>query len=187
MSQLHKILTLIFLFYFPFGLFGKKNLEYENEEIKVINQFLHKLIDLERLDSIGKTDGSMIVFFQTRLLCNLDKQPSYKGDYKTNELLKRLENNYLGERIIDSMTVNRIDKIKFVSESNAKFSVDKYDSNQIIRTINVSRISFNKAMTIGYFYYNVFCGEDCGWGDLIKIKKKNGIWEITDYLVSWIS
>ncbi|MCD6113083.1 MAG: hypothetical protein J7J86_07435 [Bacteroidales bacterium] len=187
MKPLHKILTLIFLIYVPFGLFGQNNAEYENEEIKVINQFLSKLIEADRLSSLNKTDSSLIVYFQTNLICNLEKDPLFKGDYKSNKLLKRLENNYLGERIIDTTKVDRINKIKFLFENKQSCLKNKYDSDIVIGTLNISRISFNKSLTIGYFYYTVYCGEDCGWGDLLRIEKKNGIWEITDYLISWIS
>jgi hypothetical protein len=187
MTLLHKISIWILLIFLPFGLFGQAKENYENEEIKVINQFLFKLVDGERLSAINKSDSSLIVYFQTGQMCNLDKDPLFKGDYKSNKLLKRLKNNYLGERVIDSTKIERFDKIKIVFENKLDYSIEKYESDKIIGTINISRISFNKTLTIGYFYYDVYCGEDCGWGDLIKIEKKNGIWEITDYLISWIS
>ena len=184
---LHKISIWILLISLPFGLFGQAKEKYENEEINVINQFFYKLIDGERLSAFNKTDSSLIVYFQTRQMCNLDKDQLFEGDYKSNELLKRLENNYLGERVVDSTKIERFDKIKIVFEDKLDYSIEKYESDKIIGTLNISRISFNKTLTVGYFYYDVYCGGDCGWGALMKIKKKNGIWEITKYLLSWIS
>ena len=187
MKPIHIISIWILLIILPFGLSGQTREDYENEEIKVINQFLYKLIHSEGLSAINKSDNSQILYFHTRQMCNLDKEPLLKGDYKSNELIKRLENNYLGERALDSTKINTVDKIRIVFENNLDHSIEKYESDKIIKTINISRISFNKTLTIGYFYYDIYCGEDCGWGDLIKIEKKNGIWEITDFLRSWVS
>jgi hypothetical protein len=148
---------------------------------------LYKLIDGERLSTSNKTDTSLVVYFKTRLLCDLDKNHSFKGNYKSNALIKMLENNNLGERLIDSTKIEELDGIKIFFENNIDYSLEKYNSEKVIGTIDISRISFNKSMTIGYFYYIVYCGEDCGWGDLIKIEKNNGRWIIIKYLISWVS
>ena len=187
MRHQHNVLIWTLLIFLPFGLFGQSEEEYENEEIKVINHFLYKLIDGERLTAINKTDSSLIVYFQTRQSCNLDKEPMLKGDYKSNELLKKLENNNLGERVLDSSKIAKLDKIKIVFENNLDYSIEKYGSDKIIGTIDISRISFNKTLTIGYFYYEVYCGGDCGWGELIKIEKEKETWKIVDSLISWVS
>lgn len=187
MELLHKILIWTILISLPVGLFGQATSEYENEEVNVINQFFYKLIEADRLSTFNKSDSSLIVYFNTKLDCNLDKDPLLNGDYKSNKLLKRLEANNLGERIVDSLKIEKFNKIKIVFEDKGEYSLHKYSSDKVIGTFNISRISFNKSMTVGYFYFSIYCGGECGWGDLIKIRKKKGNWEIVDYLFSWVS
>jgi hypothetical protein len=185
MTQQHKILLWIIIFFFPILSFGQVESDYEKEEVKVINQFLYKLIDAERLSSFNKSDSSLVIYFQTRLSCNLDK--AFKDEYKANKLLRKLENDNLGSRRIDQTKIDSFDKIKIVFENKAEFDLEKYEADNVIGTLTISRISFNKSMTVGYFYYDVYCGMECGWSDLIKIEKKNGKWIIVKYLASWIS
>ena len=90
-------------------------------------------------------------------------------------------------RLTLSLKIEKLSKIEIVFEDNGDYSLQKYSSNKVIGTLNISRISFNKSLTVGYFYYSIYCGGECGWGDLIKIKKKNGRWIIVDYLISWVS
>lgn len=160
--------------------------EYEEEETKVINQFFHKFIGADSLIAANKPDSLQIVYFNTRLGCNLDN-PLFKGAYKPNRLLRRLEKNHLGVRKIDSIKIDRLNNVKILFEDKVDYSSENYESSNVIGTFNISRVSFNKSFTTGYFYVSVYCGGECGWGDLIKIKKKKGNWVIVDYLVSWIS
>ena len=185
MKQQYRILILTILLLAPSFLFGQGNNEYENEEIKVINQFLYKLIDAERLSKFNEKDSSLTLYFHTGLDCNLNK--AFRGDYKRNKLLKRLENYNLGSRFIDSTKIEKLKNINIIFGRKDMYPLEKYDSKEVIGTVSFSRISFNKSQTIGYFYYDVYCGEDCGWSDLIKIKKINGTWTIINYLCSWIS
>lgn len=187
MLQTNKILAIIILSLITFGLYGQSSSEYENEEIKVINQFIYELIDADRLISFNKSDSFLIVYFNTDLGCNLDKNPLFQGEYKTNDLIKRLEKKSLGERVLDTSKIARLNNVKIVFEDKSDYSIEKYDSGNVIGTLNFSRISFNKNITIGYFYYDIYCGEDCGHGALIKIEKKNGKWKIIEYLISWVS
>ena len=178
---------MILLSSLPFGSFGQSNSNYETEEIKVINQFLFKIIGGERLSDFNKTDKPLLLYFQTKLECNLDIDASFKGEYKSNKLLRNIENNKLGTRIIDSTEIETIERIKIKFENSRNYTTEEKDSEQVIGTLSISRISFNKSLKIGYFYYSIYCGEDCGWGALVKIEKKNGVWEIIDYLTSWTS
>jgi hypothetical protein len=187
MTRQLEILILIILSSLPFVSFGQSNSDYETEEIKAINQFLFKIIDGERLSAINKTDKPLLVYFQTKLECNLDKEASLKGEYKSNRLLRNIENNKLGTRIIDSTKIEKIDRIEIKFENIRNFATEENDLEQVIGTVSISRISFNKSLKKGFFYYNIYCGEDCGWGALVKIQKKNGVWEIIDYLSSWTS
>jgi len=160
--------------------------EYENEEIKVINQFFYKFIGGDNLSVSNNLDSLHVIYFDTRLDCNLDNT-TFKGDYKSNRLLEKLENNHLRVREIDSTKIKRLSNVKILFEDNGNYSIAKYDLDNVIGTFSISRISFNKSLTVGYFYFSVYCGEECGRGDLIKIKKKNGIWVVVDYLSSWTS
>ena len=44
----------------------------------------------------------------------------------------------------------------------------------------ISRIVFNRNFTKGYLYFNFICGDGCGWGENIEIKKINGKWKRTE-------
>ena len=185
MKQLYRILLITILTLTSILLFGQEKSEYESEEIKVINQFLYKLADAARLSKFNNTDKPLILYFHTGLRCSLNK--SYEGDYKRNRLLKQLENCNLGRRFIDSTKIEKLNNVNIIFGRKNMYPMEKYDSERVIGTISFSRTSFNKSLTTGYFYYRVYCGEDCGHGALIKIKKKNGTWIIDDYISMWIS
>lgn len=176
---------MIILSLVPNILLGQEKEDYEKEEIAVFNQFLYKLIDAERLSKFNKTDSSLVLYFQTGLDCNLKQ--SYKGEYKPNKLLQQLEDYNMNIRFIDSTRIAKLENVEFIFGRTNMYPIEKYDSIRVIGTISFSRVSFNKTLTEGYFYYDVYCGEDCGWGDLIKIKKRNGTWEISESLSSWVS
>lgn len=186
MIQQLKILTWTVLFFIPFVAWGQMSSVYEEEENKVINQFFCKFIGRDSLNVANNLDSLQIVYFNTRLGCNLDNS-SFKGDYKPNRLLRRLENNQLGFREIDSTKIEKLNNVKILFEDKVDYSLENYESDNVIGTFDISRVSFNKSLTVGYFYVSVYCGLECGWGNLIKIKKKKGNWVIVDYLVSWVS
>lgn len=185
MKQLYRISIIAILSLAPILLYGQGNNKYENEEIKVINQFLYKLIDAERLSKFNDTGKPLILYFHTGLDCNLNE--SYKGDYKRNRLLIQLEIGNLGRRFIDSTKIEKLNNVNIILGRKNMYPKEKYDSKRVIGTISFSRTSFNKSLTTGYFYYDVYCGEDCGHGALIRIKKNNGAWIIDDYISMWIS
>jgi hypothetical protein len=180
MIQILKILLVTIFILNSTILLGQENNKYELEEIEVINQLLYKVVDAERLSKFIPSDSSLVLYFHTGLDCNLDNR--FKGEYKRNRLLKKLENNNLSRRFIDSNKIVKFRRLKIIFGRKNMYPIEKYDSNKIIGTINFSRISFNASLNKGYFYYEVYCGEDCGGKELLKIKKKNGVWKITDYL-----
>lgn len=179
------ILSLII---FPFLIFAQAKDKSDNEEIIVINQLLDRLIDGEKFRKLNKnTDDTLIIYFNPMLYSSLDKDPLFHNGYRTNALIKKLENYRLTKRLINTDQIKSLQGIKILFENKPYCNISKDLSDRIIGNLDISRVSFNKKMTVGYFYYSVYCGEDCGWGDLIKIKKKNGVWEITKYLSSWVS
>ncbi|MDE5419745.1 hypothetical protein L3049_17260 [Labilibaculum sp. DW002] len=185
MKQLYRISIIAILSLAPILLYGQGNNKYENEEIKVINQFLYKLIDAERLSKYNETDKPLTLYFHTGLDCDLNK--SHKKEYKRNILLKQLDNSNLGRRFIDSTKIEKLKNVDIIFGRKNMYPKEKYNSKRVIGTISFSRTSFNKSLTTGYFYYDVYCGEDCGHGALIRIKKNNGAWIIDDYISMWIS
>lgn len=153
----------------------------ENEENNVINDLLYKMIDGERFVKLNKT----IVYFDLKQNCNLDKR--FIGNYKTNKLIDNLMDNRLESRLIDSTKINKIIGIRLVFNDTINYNNTDYLSNNIIGTLSISRISFNKAFNSGYFYYSVYCGEECGWGYLVEIKKVKGNWIIAKYINGYVS
>jgi hypothetical protein len=153
----------------------------EAEEIKVINDLLYIMTDAERLIKFNKT----IVYFDLKMDCNLNG--TIHGDYKTNKLIKRLKNNVIDTRLIDSTQIVKNKDIQLVFNKIVDYEHMDYLSNKIIGTLKVSRVSFNKSLNIGYLYYSLYCGGDCGWGNLVKIEKIKGTWTITKYLISYVA
>ena len=183
----NKTFILILLSVLPVSLMGQTTVQYRNEEVKVINQLLYQIIDGERIQSFNKTDSTLVIYFNTTLQSGLDKDPLLNGNYKSNALIKKLNGVGLPPRRIVTSKIERIKGLEIIFEESPNDTDLKYSSNRIIGTLDISRISFNKELTKGYFYYSVYCGEDCGWGGLLEIEKKNETWEITKYLYSWVS
>jgi hypothetical protein len=153
----------------------------EAEEIRVINDLLYIMTDAERLIKLNKT----IVYFDVKMECNL--KGTIHGDYKTNKLIKKLKNNVIGTRLIDSTQIVDYKDIQLVFNKIIDYEHIDYLSSKIIGTLKVSRVSFNKSLNIGYLYYSLYCGGDCGWGNLVKIEKIKGTWTITKYLISYVA
>ena len=148
--------------------------------MKIIN------IDGNKIDTVN-SDDSLIVYFDKKLKSNLENITLYDGNYKQNIYISRLKNNYLGEIIIDDSKINKLGKIKLIFEDKVDYSLEKYDLKGVIGTFNMSRISFDRNLTTGYFYFRVYCGEDCGWGGLVKVVKKNKSWTIGKYLTLFVN
>jgi hypothetical protein len=182
MENINYFLICILLISLPFRSNGQSRSEYEKEEIKVVNHFLGSLINIERLNSIKDSDSSFILFLNRELICDLDKNSLFENEYKPNRLLINLYHNGLGQRIIDSLEIKKLKNVKIYFNYNREYNLDEYNHHKVIGEITISRISFNKSLTLGYFYYQIYCGEDCGWGALVRIDKKKGIWKTTKYL-----
>ena len=56
-----------------------------------------------------------------------------------------------------------------------------------IGIVSFSKVFLDKAKTKGLLYYNFRCGEFCGKGELLVIKKINNRWTISDTFEKWIS
>lgn len=180
-----KILLYVLFICWPVMLFAQKNNKYEKEEILVINQLLYRVIEANTMRANNKIDSSLLLYFHTGLTCNLAEE--YQRDNGRGKLWRQLKNCNLKRRFIDSTKIKRIDKIEIIFGRRNMYTVEKYNSDRVIGTIHFSRINFNKLLSKGYLYYQVYCGEDCGWGEFLKIRKKNGIWIVDQYLSSWVS
>ena len=124
------ILSLII---FPFSIFAQTNDKYDKEEISVVNQFLDRLIDGERFRKLNKNaDDTLIIYFNPTLQSSLDKNPLFDRDYKTNELIKNLENNRLAKRVIDTVQIKNLQGIKILFESEPDYNTSKYLSDKVI-------------------------------------------------------
>ena len=187
MKNINYFLACIILISLSFKSIGQSESNYEKEEINVVNQFLSRLLQNARLETLYDSDSILILFFKPELICELDQNPLFIKEYKSNRFLKNIEHEGLGQRIIDSLEIRKLDHIKIVFKYNKEYNLEEFNHHKVLGELAISRISFNKSLKIGYFYYQTFCGEDCGWGGLVKIKKKHGIWKITKYLISYIS
>jgi hypothetical protein len=148
---------------------------YNKEEVKAINQLLYKLIDAERLSSFNKTNKPLIYIFDTRLICDLEK--SNFLSYKTNSLINRLKRKGIIDRNIDSTSINKFEKVRFIFSNNDSIASKTEDIENFSGKINLSRISFNKTLTVGYLEYSVYVDSGWGWGGLVRIEKRNGKWK----------
>jgi len=150
--------------------------KYNKEEVKAINQLVYKLIDAERLSSFNKTNKPLIYIFDTRMTCNLEKTNCFR--YKTNYLINKLKRKGIIDRNIDSTSIQKFNKIKFVFISNDSVALKSEIIENFAGRFDLSRISFNKSFTVGYLMYSVYVESDSGWGGLMRIEKKNGKWKI---------
>jgi len=149
--------------------------KYNKEEIKVINQFVYKLIDAERLSTFNKTDKTLMYIFDTRLICDLEKTTFL--NYKTNSLINKLKGRGIIDRNIDSTSIQKFEKACFIFINNDSDATKIRNTVNIAGRLNLSRISFNKSFTAGYFFYSVSIDSSSGWGGLMRIEKRKGKWK----------
>ena len=150
--------------------------KYNKEEVKAINQLVYKLIDAERLSSFNKTNKPLIYIFDIRLICDLEK--SNILSYKTNYLIKKLKRKGLVDRNIDSTSIRKFEKVKFIFIDNDSVISRIKESENYSGSLSLSRISFNKSLSVGYLFYSVYIDSSFGWGGLMRIEKRNGRWKI---------
>ncbi|HZK69441.1 MAG TPA: hypothetical protein VFC36_07595 [Paludibacter sp.] len=150
--------------------------KYNKEEVKAINQLVYKLIDAVRLSSFNKTNKPLIYIFDTRLTCDLEKSNCFR--YKTNYLINKLKRKGIIDRNIDSISIQKFNKVKFIFISNDSVALKTENIEHFAGRFNLSRISFNKSFTVGYLIYSVYVESDSGWGGLMRIEKKNDKWQI---------
>jgi len=149
---------------------------YDIEEIKAINQLVYKLIDAERLSSFNKISKPLIYTFDTRLVCDLEK--FHFLSYKTNNLIQKLKRKGIADRNIDSTTIRKFEKAKFIFIDNDSVISRMKESENYSGSFSLTRISFNKSFSVGYLFYSVSIDSGSGWGGLIRIEKRNGRWKI---------
>lgn len=158
--------------------------KYYNEELKAINQIIYKLIDAERLSSFNKSDKSLTYAFDTRLICNLEEISSL--NYQTNDLIEKLKRKGIADRTIDSTSIGKFEKIRFIFFDNDTLISKVKGLENYAGCISLSRISFNRSLSVGYLLYSVYMDNSSGWGGLIRIEKKNGNWKIassSEYII----
>ncbi|MCI1187321.1 hypothetical protein MON38_07800 [Hymenobacter sp. DH14] len=56
-----------------------------------------------------------------------------------------------------------------------------------IRTVSFSNIVFNPAQTKALLRYDMYCGGNCGFGEILLVEKVNGNWQIKQAEQLWIS
>lgn len=56
-----------------------------------------------------------------------------------------------------------------------------------IGSVTFSKIGINKKKNRAILYYEWFCGDLCGWGNIAIIKKVEGEWEMEEIINIWIS
>jgi len=150
--------------------------KYNKEEVMAINQLVYKLIDAERLSSFNKTNKPLIYIFDIRLICDLEK--SNFLSYKTNYLIKKLRRKGIVDRNIDSTSIRKFEKVKFIFIDNDSVISRIKESENYSGSLSLSRISFNKSLSVGYLFYSVYIDSSSGWGGLMRIEKRNGRWKI---------
>jgi len=150
--------------------------KYNNEEVKAINQLVYKLIDAERLSSFNKTNKPLIYIFDIRMVCDLEK--SNFLSYKNNYLIKKLKRKGIIDRNIDSTSIKKFEKVKFIFIDNDSVASKVEKTENYAGRLSLSRISFNKSLTVGYLVYSISIDSSSGWGGLMRIEKRNGKWKI---------
>lgn len=72
---------------------------------------------------------------------------------------------------------------KIVSySSNGKWPFDRNKT-----TVRFSKIVFNATQTKALLRYDMFCGGNCGFGEILLVEKTNGSWHIKQAEELWIS
>jgi hypothetical protein len=53
--------------------------------------------------------------------------------------------------------------------------------------LQFSNIAFNRERSRALIYFDWHCGNLCGFGNMVLLKKTKGGWVVEDYLGGWIS
>ena len=110
------------------------------------------------------------------MVCDLEK--SNFLSYKNNYLIKKLKRKGIIDRNIDSTSIKKFEKVKFIFIDNDSVASKVEKTENYAGRLSLSRISFNKSLTVGYLVYSISIDSSSGWGGLMRIEKRNGKWKI---------
>lgn len=149
------------------------------------------LIELENLKKFIDSDTSMqsaICLRHEFLSIKWTQlgQNSFKDSVKfiagLSKFLGQLSTNH--KEVYDSLTSPQK---QFLADRFEPASYKVKTGNCSIGVISFSNIYFNKVKDRGLLYYEFYCGEKCGKGEVLLIEKKAGLWKIQKNMRLWIS
>jgi len=117
--------------------------------------------------------------------------------YLTNQSIKDYHEpiKYLYSKTKENRKVD-ITKIKHGIKYELRYNSTLPGSEEIWKTeldfkflgiFQFSRVYFDTLENYGVLYSAYYCGRLCAYGDLILIKKVNGIWQIAEKIGLWVS
>ncbi|MFD2910243.1 hypothetical protein ACFSX9_16045 [Flavobacterium ardleyense] len=205
-------MRIIFIILFICLLFAnckKNNSEFNNSEIKEINDIV-KIVILEDSLNVLKSESESKMFCENLIKLNIYIPEKRKENEPIHPLSPSFNNvsieNLIYYKIENKMFFTNTDSL-FLLKQNLKPNELKIE-NKIIKKLNVTskKIELEKKkigksynyyeMTIpafskdnqkAYLELNHYCGNLCGSGKSIYLKKVNGKWKIVDKRRTWIS
>lgn len=200
----------LFLIFFSCNNITEEKIEGEKvgeEDYKIINScFVHLLLP--------GPQGSTEKFGYTNYLNNGYPKEYMKNIFFTDELIsvnkfvskkQKIDlNNEYWQKIQDSTFKKLIFKFHNDSSKNVKLNLNRINNTGIYKIVpkrchnnldleigesyyTFSRIIFDLSKKKGLFYFEDNCAGLCGSGSFIFVEKINGIWEIKERLIHWIS
>ena len=169
-------------------------------EKHLYNQYLGRewerlFIDLHK----KKIDSSLYLKQLNTLKNNIIENDSLKGILYINDVFNGYERdiNFLKlpkefhvdqvKRQIGKKNHLQLDYLKSNFVKLKSLSNKKKDTSKVFEVgiLSLSKFTFNKDKTLGILYFEFICGETCGEGSLITIKRTNNKWHVKKEYTLW--
>jgi hypothetical protein len=142
---------------------------YQDEELEVYNQLLDNLLDSIGFEIKGEDTLKQVFYLQDTLSAS-----SYEYlDIKLND------------QIFSLAEVTRNSRHRFIRTGDTL----KLNDNEIFARewLTISRVSLDESMSNGVLLLETWCGDLCGAGYRVEIKRIERRWIITKVKMIWVS
>lgn len=166
---------------------GFDSLAYKNQQIEY-----DKALDILRGKNIDTTYMvvaiSDLMISKGRYSDDFNVLESKRNDY--DEIITLYKSGIKKDKRFQIEKINEIERFEFMYSSDLprNVSMSEYQLDfQFGGILSFSRIYFNADKNRALFYCSYYCGEDCGTGNMVFVKKLNNKWVIDDFTLLWIS
>ena len=138
-----------------------------------------------------KNNDLVIALYDSLFTYNIKDKDYFLSQISTDyiDAFENLDNQNLNTKWIDLKKIKNIDSLDVYYLSDLTKEIDNWNDSlgYFSGILRISRIYLNKSYDHGYLYCSVYKDPDSGWGQIMLLKKIDGVWSIDKIIPIWVS